>query len=82
MTMFVSSCRADEEAQMFTAMEFDDDGGLVGYVSTMAEAKAQAYKTAAWALAHGYGPYVLTIGLDSVKFSCPGLSDMTFKVND
>jgi hypothetical protein len=65
---------------MFMAMEFDDGGGLVGYVSTMAEAKRAAYETAAWALAHGYGPYVLHFSPGSVKFSCPGLADMTFEV--
>ena len=63
---------------MFTAMEFDDNGDLVGYVPTMADAKRAAYQTAAWALANGYGPYVLSFGPDSVKFSCPGLSTMVF----
>jgi hypothetical protein len=65
---------------MFMAMQSDGKGGLVGTVATMAEAKLAAYKTAAWALAHGYGPYVLYFGPDSVRFSCPGLADMTFEV--
>jgi hypothetical protein len=66
---------------MIMAMEWDDQG-LVGYVPTMAQAKLAAYKTAAWARAHGYGPHVLTIHLNSVTLSCPGLATMTFKVEE
>jgi len=67
---------------MFTAMEFDGNGGLVGYAPTMTDAKRAAYQTAAWALAHGYGPYVMTFAPDSVTLACPGLATLTFKVKE
>jgi len=67
---------------MFLAMQSDGNGGLVGYVPTMADAKVCAYKTAAWAQANGYRPYVLTFHPDSVTLSCPGLATMTFKVEE
>jgi len=63
-------------------MHPDHNGGLVGYVPTMAEAKLAAYKTAAWAQAHGYGPYVMTFDLGSVTLACPGLATLTFKVKE
>lgn len=64
---------------MFLAMESDGNGGLVGHVPTMADAKLCAYKTAAWAVNHGYGPYFMAFGPDSVSVSCPGLATMTYK---
>jgi hypothetical protein len=65
---------------MFIATEYDNDGGFVIHVASMAEAKLEAYKTAAWALAHGYAPYVMSFAPDSVKLTCPGLANMTFKI--
>ena len=62
------------------AMYSDGNGGLVGTVPTIKDAKLAAYKTAAWAQANGYRPYVLTFHPDSVTLSCPGLATMTFKV--
>jgi len=67
---------------MFIIMDEDDKGGFIIYTKSLAEAKIKAYKTVVWALAHGYGPYSMSFGPDSVRFSCPGLADMTFKVND
>jgi hypothetical protein len=66
--------------KVFMAMEPDNDGGFVIHVASMAEAKLEAYKTAAWALAHGYAPYVMSFTPNSVKLTCPGLADMTFKI--
>jgi len=48
----------------------------------MADAKVCAYKTAAWAQANGYRPFVMTFGPDAVTLSCPGLATMTFKVEE
>jgi hypothetical protein len=62
------------------AMAPDEQGNLVGHVPTITDAKVAAYKTAAWAQAHGYGPYVMTFDLNSVTLACPGLATMTWKV--
>ena len=48
----------------------------------MADAKLRAYKTAAWSVMHGYGPYSITMGTDYVMVSCPGLATMTYKAED
>jgi hypothetical protein len=65
---------------MFTTMEHNNDGVFVVYVASMAEAKLEDYKTAAWASAHGYTPYVMHFAPDSIRLSCPGLASMTFKI--